>query len=192
MKSTHTSQWLTTTLVAGAFFLSQSLAGCAGCNKPQEVATNSDSVGAVKPSLADLYNQTKAQDSAEGGVKVVRETRVIREGGGTPKPNTGGTQTGVKVDQINYENMDEVLGDLENELKNSLDVAWKNTGKKGYVQFQLTITPDGTVKSVQMLHNDLDAQAEATIKNAARKKKFEKHTTDAGDIQSDKIKILSP
>jgi hypothetical protein len=172
---------ITTLSVSGMMFQA-----CSGCKKGDDSdLLKPDSASQV--GLMDKYNQTLAEgDQDKSGV-------IKREYVSGPEAADEPTGTEAKANLADpYEEMEPVLDDLERKLSPVIDRAWRQSGLKGYISFDLTVNPDGKVVKFNLKHSDVDKQTLATVKAISRSTKFKPHDPSAGNLFTPPMKFLSP
>lgn len=173
---------LVTTLSVSGMFVQ----GCSGCKK-------GDDSDLLKPDSAsqvdylDKYQKTLAEGDQDRSGVIKREYVSGPQSAETP------TNTKAKTSLADpYEEMEPVLDELERKLSPIIDRAWRQRGLKGYISFDLTVTPEGKVSKFNLKHSDVDAQTLATVKAISRSTKFKAHDQELGNMFTPPMKFLSP
>ncbi|NTV46985.1 MAG: hypothetical protein HGB11_10810 [Chlorobiales bacterium] len=161
---------------------------CSGCKKEQNVdLLKPDSASQVD--MLKKYEQTlpKEEQATAGVIKreYVGPKQVQEE-----KPAEGTKAKTSLADP--YDEMEPYMEELERKITPVIDRAWRQTSAKGYVEFTLTIDPNGNVSKFNLAHSDVDAQTLATVKSFAKGIKFKPHDPAAGSLDTPKMKFLSP
>lgn len=185
MRAKLSTAILTIVSISAASMLFQA---CSGCKKEQNVdLLKPDSASQVD--MLKKYEQTlpKEEQPTAGVIKreAVGPKRVEEE-----KPVEGTKAKTALADP--YEEMEPYMEEIERKITPVIDRAWRQTSAKGYVEFTLSIDPNGSVAKFNLVHSDVDAQTISTVKSFAKSVKFKPHDPAAGNLETSKMKFLSP
>ncbi len=172
---------ITTISVSGMMFQA-----CSGCNKGDD----SDLLKPDSAAQVDMYKkyqETLADENQDKSGVIKREYVSGPEEADKP---SGTSAKGSLVDP--YEEMEPILDDLERKLSPVIDRAWRQRGLKGYIAFELAISPEGKVVKFNLKHSDVDPQTLATVKAISRSMKFKPHDPASGNLYTPPMKFLSP
>jgi hypothetical protein len=185
MRAKLSTAILTIVSISAASMLFQA---CSGCKKEQNVdLLKPDSASQVD--MLKKYEQTlpKEEQPSAGmikreysGPKQVEEAKPVE----SPKAKTALADP--------YEEMEPYMEELDRKITPVIDRAWRQTSAKGYIEFTLSIDPNGNVSKFNLAHSDVDAQTLATVKSFAKSIKFKPHDPASGNLETPKMKFLSP
>ncbi|NTW49816.1 MAG: hypothetical protein HGB19_08845 [Chlorobiales bacterium] len=161
---------------------------CSGCKKEENVdLLKPDSASQVD--MLKKYEQTLPAEQQPSAGLIKREY-VGPKSVGVEAPVEGTKAKTSLADP--YEEMEPYMEELERKITPVIDRAWRQTSAKGYVEFTLTVDPNGNVSKLNLTHSDVDAQTMATVKSFAKGIKFKPHDPATGSLDTPKMKFLSP
>jgi Gram-negative bacterial TonB protein C-terminal len=147
--------------------------GCAGC-KPNDVETKSlEDLRVIEEQRKIAVRDSLRRDSLSRAEAKEREAREKKEKEKKKKqyastrdvepPDIEGTKV-VEPKLISPSKISEATSELEDRLSPTIQAAARRMNVRGYVSLKLVINYTGVVKSVQIVHNDLDEAAVAAIR----------------------------
>jgi hypothetical protein len=160
-----------------------------GCGQKRDTSAllKPDSLTSVSDQAKKFQETLKDQQSLSS--TEIKVDRVVE--GGKAGPKAAGEATKAGEPKQNSEPADEgqVSQRIENQVSQIVEGAKKRTGASGYVQFDISVGADGTIKSFNMIHNDLDAQAAASIKASVMRNKYSSFDSKYPDFKPGTFKI---
>ncbi len=172
-------------LVAGLY------AGCSGCKKDEDLGLKKlgDSALIAQQKLMEEYQKTLA-DPQQRSNEIQIEKKVTYTDAPSPEADkAGGMQ--LARPKFDYAMLDEAMENLQESLIPTVKANASRLGKTGgAIAFSLVIMPDGKVKQINILQNDLDEQTANAVRAVINRTKFPTwNAAELKEYKSEKIKI---
>ncbi|MDX2128844.1 MAG: hypothetical protein SFU91_07410 [Chloroherpetonaceae bacterium] len=172
--------------------------GCDGCSKKRELTLNRpDSLIEMRAEETRRKYQEAMKEANEAAKAKPRPaspkvTKPPKQAEPTePEPEMQQVQTIYVEPGIDYSAMDNTISVIEDKVQTTVESAKRRLNNKtGYIQYQIFVAPTGQVKSVSILHNDLDAAAGAAIQAIVRSTSFKKWNPAANSENEYKSPLL--